>query len=155
MYIQNKGLNQAFVDAVSNDKLLNKGKKVQPSILRALQKLIKPEKRAKRKSPMVDAVESVNLFTDTCQFTGNFLLDYDFLVTNTSFVALMSRISCEWKEDLKWFIDAHNPSNKHYYCYKGKPTDNKSIIRQFGYFQKKKYKIAEEFLLSLYHVENL
>lgn len=155
LYIQNKGLNQAFVDAVSNDKLLNKGKKVQPSILRALQKLIKPEKKAKRKSPMVHAVESVNLFTDTCQFTGNFLSDYDFLVTNTRFVALMSSISCEWKEDLKWFIDAHSPSNKNYDYYKDKPTDNKSTIRQFGYFKNKKYKIAEEFLLSLYHVENL
>ena len=104
---------------------------------------------------MVHAVESVNLFTDTCQFTGNFLLDYDFLVTNTRFVALMSSISCEWKEDLKWFIDSHSPSNKNYDYYKDKPTDNKSTIRQFGYFKNKKYKIAEEFLLSLYHVENL
>ena len=154
LYLQNKGLNQDFVDAVSKDKLLNKGKKVQSSILRILQKFIKPEKESKRKSHMVD-IESVDLFSDTCQSKGKFLSDYDFLVTNNKFVTLMSNISHEWEKDLRWFIDAHDPLNRNYDYYKDKPTDNKSIIRQFVYFKNKKYRAVEGFLLDLYHVENL
>ena len=56
----------------------------------------------------------------------------------------------EWKDDLKWFIDAHEPSHKDYRYYNDKGTDNNTLISQFIRFKKSKYHIVEEFLRNLY-----
>lgn len=99
---------------------------------------------------------SNNLFEGTYPSTGSFLADYDFLANNSEFSSLMSGIDKKWLEDLRWFIEAHNPSHKDYKkYYQDKQNDNESIIRQFIGLKDGKYKIVESFLLSTYINSNM
>lgn len=82
--------------------------------------------------------------------TGNFLTDYNFLLSNEEFISLVSNIK-GWENDLNWFIDAHNPNHKDYEkYYKDKPTDNDNVIKQFIKLKNGKYKNAEFFLRKTY-----
>lgn len=80
---------------------------------------------------------------------GLFLTDFEFLKNNMEFKNLLSAVK-GWEKDLKWFIDAHNPNHEDYNYYKGKPTDNESVIKQFIFLKKGKYKITESFLRKTY-----
>ena len=81
--------------------------------------------------------------------TGLFLTDFDFLTNSTEFRKLVSAVK-GWENDLKWFIDAHNPNHEGYKYYQGKPTDNESVIKQFIFLKKEKYKNTESFLRRTY-----
>ena len=81
--------------------------------------------------------------------TGLFLTDFDFLTNSTEFRNLVSAVR-GWKNDLKWFIDAHNPNHEDYKYYQGKSTDNESVIKQFIFLKKEKYKNTEGFLRRTY-----
>ena len=82
--------------------------------------------------------------------TGNFLTDYNFLLSNEEFISLVSNIK-GWENDLNWFIDAHDPNHKDYEkYYKNKPTDNDNVIKQFIKLKNGKYKNAENFLRKTY-----
>lgn len=90
-----------------------------------------------------------SLATDLIESTGLFLEDIDFLLNNRNFVDLVSH-NKDWEKDLKWFIDAHKSNHEGYRYYQGKPTDNESVIKQFIYFKKEKYKNTEFFLRKTY-----
>ena len=85
-----------------------------------------------------------------CNTTGVFLDDLEFLLSNEDFVNIVSTRK-DWKKDLKWFIESHDKSHKDYERYwKGKPTDNESIIKQFIFLKKEEYKDCEVLLRKLY-----
>lgn len=81
--------------------------------------------------------------------TGNFLEDLDFLLYNEEFKSLVSNIK-RLENDLKWFIDAHDPNSEDYNYYEDKPTDNESVINQFLRLKTGKYKNTESFLRKTY-----
>ncbi len=91
--------------------------------------------------------KTLPLFSTTS--TGNFLNDFDFLQSNEEFRSLVSAIK-DWENDLKWFIVAHNPNHIDYKYYEDKPTDNESVIKQFIFLKKEKYKCTESFLRKTY-----
>ena len=140
------GLTADFVEAVKSDISFNKGKGVQKAVQQLLDKLVKTEKAKQKEEP----VQPTSLFADTCPSTGVFLSDFDFLVNSSEFVSLMSNINKKWEDDLRWFIDAHNPSHKDYRFYQGKPTDNKTVVHQFLNLKNGRYRIAETFLRKHY-----
>ncbi len=96
----------------------------------------------------------IRMNTDTLSLfpiasTGLFLTDFDFLTNNMEFRNLVSAIK-GWEKELKWFIDAHNPNHEDYKYYQGKSTDNESVIKQFIFLKKEKYKNTESFLRRTY-----
>lgn len=133
LYIQSGGSNQKFIDAVKNDRLLNKGKGVQKTIKDFLSKN-----------------KSASLFDETYQSTGQFLDDFNFLSNNVELNDIMKRIAKEWKDDLEWFINEYNNPDSTYY--KGKKlTDNYTVIQKFIQLKGNKYKDAEHFLRKTYN----
>lgn len=82
--------------------------------------------------------------------SGVFLKDYNFLISNSDFISIASLCSSAWKEDLRWFIDAHNPTHKDYKYYENKPVDNRTIVNQFLRFKNERYKRTEQILKSIY-----
>ena len=143
-----------FLEAVKADVSLNKGKGVQQGVRQFLQKKIKPTKDSKPKkvnSPVAPIRTETSLFADSYQSTGIFLTDFDFLSNNTEFIAIMSRAKKKWIDDLIWFIDAHKPESEDSY-YKGKPTDNKTVINQFINLKKGIYREAKDFLFKTYSI---
>lgn len=144
------GLTPEFVDAVKTDSSFNKGKGIQQGVCAFLNKLVKPAKSGKNKQQKVEAVRPASLFADSYSSTGSFLSDFDFLVNCSKFNALMSSVNRKWEDDLRWFIDAHNPSNKDYHYYQDKPLDNVTLINQFLKFKQGKYRITESFLREHY-----
>jgi hypothetical protein len=149
------GLNKAFVDAVCSDTSLNKGKGVQRGIVQLLLKKIKGAKEAKQNNQTVTKTAPVktdrSLFTDAFSSTGFFLTDFDYLSNNSEFIAIVSRSRKKWMDDLIWFIDAHKPGSQETY-YKGKSTDNKTVINQFINFKKGIYRGAKDFLFKTYNI---
>lgn len=103
--------------------------------------------KQKKKEKRDSAGQSMSLFSVTS--TGEFLNDFDFLQNNAEFRSLVSGIK-GWEKDLKWFMDAHNPNHEDYKYYKDKSTNNESIIKQFIFLKKEKYKNTEPFLRKLY-----
>ncbi len=96
-----------------------------------------------------NAYNGSSLFTNVS--SGSFLDDYDFLISNPDFNSIASKCSHNWKADLKWFIDAHNPKHEDYdKYYKNKQTDNRTVINQFLFLKEKKYKKLEQILMSIY-----
>lgn len=141
------GINQEFLDFINDENRF--GKKVQKGVKQVLEKIVKSKEDGKHNIPATEP----NLFKDSYPSTGNFLKDYEFLVNNSEFASLMSIASKKWADDLKWFIDAHNPHNKDYNkYYKDKPTDNKTVIKQFISFKKSKYGNTESFLYNIYNL---
>ena len=155
LYIKFGGLTQDFVDAVRNDRSFNNGKGAQQGVRQFLIKAIKPQKESKPKKtqPAIaqPSVPESSLFSDTYQSTGYFLTDYDFLTNNSEFVSIMTAAKKKWIEDLNWFIDAHKPDSP-VENYKGKNTDNNTVIRQFIYFKKGIYYKAKDFLYRTYGI---
>lgn len=149
LFIQHGGLNETFANAIQYDTTLQKGKGVQKAIKQYISSCIKAKKIIT--TPKKEEL-TTSLFTSLYQSTGQFLDDFEFLSHNAEFRTLMDEISKTWEKDLKWFIDAHNPSNKDYSCYRGKAVDNYSIIQQFVKFKKGIYRTAEQFLRNTYHV---
>lgn len=149
LYEKHGGLTKDFVDAVTNEISFNKNKGVQKGIISLLNKLIKPANT--KKSLKKDSEQTPSLFTSSS--TGKFLDDYDFLINNEEFSTLMTSKK-SWKKDLKWFIDAHDPSHQGYVYYKGKPTDNASIVKQFINLKKSKYNNTKFFLSKLYKLDD-
>jgi len=79
-----------------------------------------------------------------------FLNDYNYLVSNQEFINLVCH-NKDWKKDLKWFIDVHNPNHVDYEkYYKDKPKDNESVIKQFIFLKEGRYKNTESFLCKTY-----
>ena len=109
----------------------------------ALKTIIQKQKKEKR----IDNLQTLSLFPQ--ESTGNFLRDIDFLRNNVEFRNLVSGIK-GWEKDLKWFIEAHNPYHEDYKYYEGKSTDNESVIKQFIFLKKEKYKNTESFLRKTY-----
>lgn len=94
---------------------------------------------------------SGNIFEHQFHSTGIFLKDYDFLTNNAEFVEMMSSIYKNWRNDLRWFIDAHNPSNKDHDKYPSyKSSDNATVINQFMSFHKGRYRAVGPFLNQVY-----
>ena len=133
--------------------------KIDKAYIEALKKLEYP----KSKTNWQNAIKVLNqkqkksiakMNTDTLSLfpvasTGLFLTDFDFLTNSTEFRNLVSAVK-GWENDLKWFIDAHNPNHEGYKYYQGKPTDNESVIKQFIFLKKEKYKNTESFLRRTY-----
>ena len=155
LYIKYGGLTQGFVDAVRNERSFNKEKGVQQGVRQFLVKALKPQKESKPKKVQPDIAQpsapESSLFSDTYQSTGLFLTDYDFLTNNSEFVSIMSAAKKKWIEDLIWFIDAHKPDSP-MDNYKGKNTDNNTVIRQFIYFKKGIYSKTRDFLYRTYGI---
>ena len=148
------GLNKAFVDAVCSNTSINKGKGVQRGIVQLLLKKIKGAKETRQNKQTVKKtapVKTRSLFTDAFSSTGYFLTDFDYLSNNSEFVAIVSRSRKKWVDDLLWFIDAHKPGSQETY-YKGKATDNRTVINQFINFQKGIYRGAKDFLFKTYNI---
>ncbi len=103
--------------------------------------------KQKNESKRDSSLQTLSLFAHTS--TGEFLKDYDYLQCNEEFKRLVSAIK-DWEKDLKWFIDSHNPLHEDYKYYEGKPTDNESVIKQFIFLKKEKYKNTEDFLRKTY-----
>lgn len=152
LFVRYGGINPEFVDAVCDESIF--GKKVQQGVKQVLAKYLKCKNGFTQKRMPVGSKkeQTSNLFASAYPSTGIFLKDFDFLVNNFEFESLMSGISKKWIEDLKWFIDAHNPSHKDYHFYEGKQTDNSTTVRQFINLKKGKYSIAELFLRKTYHL---
>lgn len=150
MFAMYGGVTPEFVDAVKTDSSFNKGKGIQQGVCAVLNKLVKPAKSEKANQQKVEAVRPTSLFADCYSSNGSFLSDFDFLVNSSKFNALMSSVGRKWEDDLRWFIEAHNPSHNDYHYYQGKPSDNATLINQFLKLKKGKYKIAESFLKEHY-----
>ena len=149
LFAKHGGLTSDFVNAVKIDSSFNKEKGVQQAVLQLLNKLVdtgKVEKPMFKEEP----VQPTSLFADTCPSTGIFLSDFEFLVNCSEFVSIMSAIDRKWEENLKWFIDAHNPSNKDYRYYQDEPTDNITVLNQFIRYKEGRYRTAEVFLKEHY-----
>lgn len=112
---------------------------------KAIKSLTQKTKKATKRS----AVHQKDLLLFTPSSTGEFLNDFDFLQSNEEFVCLVSAVK-DWKKDLKWFIDAHNPNHEDYKYYEGKSRDNETVIKQFIFLKKEKYKNTEDFLRKTY-----
>ena len=154
LYIRYGGLTLDFFEAVKADASLNKGKGVQQGVRQLLQKKVKPMKDTKPKKerfPITQIRTETSLFADSEQSTGVFLSDLDFLSNNMEFITIMSRAKKKWIEDLIWFIEAHKPESEDSY-YKGKPTDNKTVINQFINLKKGLYREAKDFLFKTYSI---
>lgn len=149
LFMQHRGLTEEFIAAVNQESTLNKGKGVQKTISKYLSSRLNPKKRIKRKKG-TEIIPSATLFPMTEQSTGRFLTDYDFLVNNCEFSHMMNSVDKKWKTELRWFIDAHNQNHKDYLYYRGKPTDNQTIINQFIYLHKGIYRLVEGFLKKTY-----
>ena len=142
-YKRHGGVTIGFVEDVKKCTAFCKGKGVQKGVINYLNKLVKPSKTVKPSSTRA------NIFSETS--TGNFLTDFDFLVNNTQFSHMMNSVDPrEWENDLKWFIDAHEPLHKDYHYYSDKDTDNNTLILQFTRLKNRKYRVVEEFLRNLY-----
>lgn len=151
LFIKYGGLTQDFVEAVLNESSFNKGKGVQNGIRNFLSRALKPPKKSKPKKAQPSVPDSVLAFPNYDQSTDSFLADFGFLVYNQEFVSIMSAANKKWKEDLIWFIDAHKPeSPKHHY--KGKATDNKTVIDQFLRFKNGIYSNTKDFLYRTYNL---
>ena len=121
--------------------------KGQKKIVAAIKKtMTKPKTKSKAKS----GFSQNQGFLFKCNTTGVFLNDLEFLLSNEDFINIVSKRK-DWKKDLKWFIESHDKFHKDYERYwKGKPTDNESIIKQFIFFKKEEYKDCEVLLRKLY-----
>jgi len=111
------------------------------------QNAIKVLSQKQKKTATKMNVDTLSLFPIAS--TGLFLTDFDFLTNNMEFRDLVSAIK-GWEKDLKWFIDAHDPNHEDYKYYQGKSTDNESVIKQFIFLKKEKYKNTESFLRRTY-----
>lgn len=140
------GINQEFLDFINDESRF--GKKVQKGVKQVLERIVKSKENSKHNI----AAAEPNLFKDSYPSTGNFLSDYEFLANNSEFVSLVSISGQKWIDDLKWFIDAHNPQNESYRFYAGKPIDNKTVIKQFISLKKNKYSNTEQFLRKTYNL---
>lgn len=150
LYEKNGGLSQDFFDAVCKNSSLCKGKGAQRGVRVCLDKLITPPKKVKTNRKK-ELQSSSSIFTD--QSTEFFLKDFDFLTNNSEFNSIASKIEIEWKKELKWFIDAHEPDHRDYSkYYKDKPIDNKTVVDQFLYLNKSKYSITKDLLYRLYKI---
>lgn len=155
LYVKHGGMTEAFAEAVRTDTSLNRGKGAQQGVRQFLLKKIKPTKETKPKKKPVDSAApartETSLFADSYQSTGYFLTDFDYLSNNSEFIAIVSRARQKWIEDLKWFIEAHNPETTDSY-YKGKPVDNKTVINQFISLKKGIYRSTKDFLFKTYSI---
>lgn len=133
-------VDKAFVDSLKKLEYPKTKGKWQNAIKQLTQK----QKNASKKD---SSLQTLSLFAHTS--TGEFLKDYDYLQCNEEFRRLVSAIK-GWEKDLKWFIDAHNPLHEDYKYYEGKPMDNESVIKQFVFLKKEKYKNTEDFLRKTY-----
>lgn len=152
IYAEHGGINSEFAYAVFNDAKLNQGKGVQKKIRKYLEERVQTVQGNKEK-PIAPIQEdsSPNLFDGTVLSTGVFLKDFDFLTSNSEFRALASKAKKKWIEDLRWFIDAHQPESKDCERYfKDKPLDNETIIRQFVRLKNGIYKRTEDWLRKTY-----
>lgn len=140
--LYNGVIDKSYIDSLK--KLVHPETKTKTKWQNAIKVLAqKPKKKEKQGS----AGQSMSLFSVTS--TGEFLNDFDFLQNNAEFRSLVSGIK-GWEKDLKWFIDAHNPNHEDYKYYEGKPMDNESVIKQFIFLKKEKYKHTESFLRKTY-----
>lgn len=109
------------------------------------------KKIVKRLESLINNRESQNKINsmERSLFTKVFLDDFEYLQSNKDFRGLVRNIS-DWEEDLKWFIEAHNSTHEDNKFYKDKSKDNKTVIKQFVFFKKQKYKCTEDFLRRTY-----
>jgi len=146
------GMTEALLAALSDDKNINKGKGLQKGLRKFIESMLKSkQKEKKRKSSKYTTQidDSKSLFDTTVQSTGLFLTDFDYLSSNSEFKAIVGVIP-KWQEDLKWFIDSHNPEHSDYKYYSNKPTDNQSVIKQFVCLHDGRYAAAKDFLFKVY-----
>lgn len=151
LFIKYGGLTQDFVEAVFNEPSFYKGKGVQLGIRNFLLKALKPPKNSKPKESQLSVSGYDLSLPNYCQSTGSFLSDFDFLTNNLEFESIMPSAKKKWIEDLIWFIDAHKSESPEHY-YKGKATDNKTVIDQFIRFKNGIYSNTKDFLYRTYNL---
>jgi len=152
LFSQYSGLTIDFYNAVSSEKSLNKGKGAQRNVLQYIEKLVKPvDTNIKSKSTPITSYDSPTVFDDSIPSTGVFLNDLEFLSNNSEFKMLASSAHKNWLKDLTWFIEVHDPENTEGY-YKGKPTDNKTVIIQFINLKRQRYFSTKDFLFRVYGI---
>lgn len=152
LFAQYSGITQEFYEAVDSEPTLNRGKGAPKNVLQYIEKMIKsaetPKKVRRSVSPQVD---TPSLYDDRTPSTGVFLNDREFLSNNSEFKQIVSAASKNWYKDLTWFIDAHSPESTENY-YKGKPTDNMTVVLQFINLKNQRYKATKNFLFRVYHL---
>lgn len=128
-----------------------KSSKGQKKLMSAIKKSKNENKPKKEKTSLIKQPQEISTF-QFYQSTGIFLKDFDFISTTPDFIKIVAN-SKDWEKDLKWFIESHERSHKDYDKYwKGKPTDNESVIKQFIFLRKEKYKDSETLLRQIYLV---
>lgn len=153
LFNQYSGITEDFYKAVEAEKNLNKGKGPQKNVLQYIEKLVRPSDNVvKNKRKYSSSVVSPTVFDDQVPSTGIFLKDLEFLSTNSEFKSLASSSHRDWLTDLIWFIDAHRPESKKEY-YKGKPTDNKTVVIQFLSLRNNRYYSTKNFLFRVYNID--
>lgn len=152
LFAQLSGITQEFYDAVASEPTLNKGKGASKNVLQYIEKIIKPVETPKivrrSVSPQVDAP---SLYDDRTPSTGIFLNDLEFLSNNSEFRQIVFSASKNWYKDLTWFIEAHSPESTENY-YRGKPTDNMTVVLQFINLKNQRYKATKDFLFRVYQL---
>lgn len=152
LFAKYSGISQEFYDAVTAERTLNKGKGAPKNVLQYIEKLIKPAEPPKKVRRSVSPqVDTPSLYDDRTPSTGVFLNDLDFLSNNSEFRQIVSSASKNWYKDLTWFIDAHSPESTDSY-YKGKPTDNMTVVLQFINLKNQRYKATKDFLFRVYQL---
>lgn len=153
LFVQFSGITQEFYDSVASDTTLNKGKGVQKNVLQYIEKMIKQTEPMKKvRCSISPQVDTPSLYDDRTPSTGVFLNDLEFLSNNSEFRQIVSLVSKNWYKDLSWFIDAHSPESTDYYHYRGKPTDNMTVVLQFINLNHQRYKAAKDFLFRVYQL---
>lgn len=152
LFAQFFGITQEFYDSVASDMTLNKGKGAPKNVLQYIEKKIKQTKSIKKVKRSISAqVDTPSLYDDRTPSTGVFLNDLEFLSNNSEFRQIVSLASKNWYKDLSWFIDAHSPESTDNY-YRGKPTDNMTVVLQFINLKNQRYKATKDFLFRVYQL---
>jgi len=146
LFTQYSGLTRDFYSAVVVEQSLNKGKGPQKNVLQYIEKKLKPSGSSKKNKAI-----SPTVFDNHFPSTGVFLSDLEFLSNNSEFQRLASSAHKDWLKDLTWFIDAHRPDSSEEY-YKGKPSDNRTVVIQFIYLREQRYLATKDFLFRVYHL---
>ena len=148
-YFNQFGMTEQFLDALIEDKNINKGKGIHAGARKFIESKIKSKDKEKKLRISKNSKQA-ELFDNIVPSSGVFLLDFEFLSTNSEFRSIVGIIP-EWQSDLKWFIESHNPNHKDYSKYYAqKPTDNGTIVDQFLRLKKGRYANAKDFLVKVY-----
>jgi hypothetical protein len=135
-FFKEYGMSYELLQAIKDEKRLNKGKGAQKTITSWVEKEINPKNKIQKKQP---SQETTFFIEEKPQIGSEFYKDTNVLAYLANLLPNEKKIRSQFKEDLDWFQDEYKKNNLSQYYGKAS-RDNVSVIEAYNrYLAKKKY----------------